>query len=461
MPRRIDKVSSMTKGHITMSMNKLNLFNIYRKDPLQYFGKTLYQQKWAAKTETRNYHGQQIKEKRFKNVLFDSNLKTYSQLDASLKGHDVAPTPITLQTYGTLEKRLESALFRSMFASSVRQARQFILGGYVKVNGVVIKHPSFPLQSGDVFSVDPEKVLFALGKTKPSLEKALSVDKKQIKKWNNYVFEAKKNPEKIWDLKQNKPELLDTLKQVEDFEKQKKSVQNAQKLMKIQQNQVTRQSILQEIIQLGNAASEPASLETFNKYGDVARTKCLQIYQTLTNKNHPITKDPSTKNIEGFLAKDENKSPEEKHEVRLINSTLRELQSSEWERIRIQFENFEEGTDTKFFQTSFAKALRGVPKLNKEEILEDESKAKVQLPWQKHLFGRKDPSRSYFTPWTPRPFLGAFAILPSHIEISFDTCHAIYLRDPVARPGHSEVISPFPDHVHERAYMYYVRKGKS
>lgn len=39
MPRRIDKVSSMTKGHITMSMNKLNLFNIYRKDPLQYFGK--------------------------------------------------------------------------------------------------------------------------------------------------------------------------------------------------------------------------------------------------------------------------------------------------------------------------------------------------------------------------------------------------------------------------------------
>ena len=31
-------------------------------------------------------------------------------------------------------------------------------------------------------------------------------------------FEAKKNPEKIWDLKQNKPELLDTLKQVEDFE---------------------------------------------------------------------------------------------------------------------------------------------------------------------------------------------------------------------------------------------------
>ena len=90
--------------------------------------------------------------------------------------------------------------------------------------------------------------------------------------------------------------------------------------------------------------------------------------------------------------------------------------------------------------------------MNKEEILEDESKAKFNC-LGKNIFGRKDPSRSYFTPWTPRPFLGAFAILPSHIEISFDTCHAIYLRDPVARPGHSEVISPFPDHVHERAYV--------
>ena len=57
---------------------------------------------------------------------------------------------LLLQTYGTLEKRLEIALFRSMFASSVRQARQFILGGYVKVNGVVINtHPS-PYKAGCV-----------------------------------------------------------------------------------------------------------------------------------------------------------------------------------------------------------------------------------------------------------------------------------------------------------------------
>ncbi|EMG48715.1 Mitochondrial ribosome protein, small subunit [Candida maltosa Xu316] len=458
MPRKVDKVVKMSRGRITMSMNKLNLFNLYRNEPLRYVGKTLYQQKWAAKTETRNYHGEHIRENQFKNVLFDSNLKTYSQLDASLKGQNVAPTPITLQTYAILEKRLETALFRSMFASSVRQARQFILGGFVKVNGVVMKYPSFPLKSGDVFSVDPEKVLYALGRTKPSLAKAVSVDNKQIKNWNQYVYEAKQNPEKIWNLKQNKKPSLDTLKEVENQQSKKKSLKKAQELMKIKQSQITRETILENILKLGNAAGESVDVTTFAEYGEVPATKCLQVYLNLASKNHPVFKEPTPENVAKFFVKDESQSAEEKTNVRFIASALRELRSSEWERVRVEFKNLEDGVDSKFFESTFAAKLRPVKKINKEEVLENNQKAKVNLPWQKHLFGRKDPSKAYFTPWKPRAFLGAFAILPHHIEISFETCHAIYLRDPIARPGQSEVISPFPDHVHERAYMHYVRK---
>ena len=93
----------------------------------------------------------------------------------------------------------------------------------------------------------------------------------------------------------------------------------------------------------------------------------------------------------------------------------------------------------------------------------DEPKARklINLPWQKnYVYGRQDPKKPFFTPWKPRPFLSPFAILPHHLEISFKTCHAVYLRDPVARPGQSEVISPFDVPVHERAYMYYLRNGK-
>ena len=83
----------------------------------------------------------------------------------------------------------------------------------------------------------------------------------------------------------------------------------------------------------------------------------------------------------------------------------------------------------------------------------------LRLPWQKGMFGLADPSKCYFTPWKPRQFLPVFAVLPKHLEISFPTCHAVYLRDPVARPGESEVISPFDEDIHERSYMYYVKNG--
>ncbi|CCG23073.1 mitochondrial ribosomal component of the small subunit [Candida orthopsilosis Co 90-125] len=460
MPRKLDNVSRMVRGHIGMSMNRLNLFNLQRKVPLNYVGKTLYQQKWAAKSETRAYHGEHLKEKRFKKVLFEPELKTYSQLDSSLKSQEIAPTPITLQTYATLEKRLEFALFRSMFASSVRQARQFIMGGYVKVNGVVIKHPSFPLKSGDVFSVDPERVLYALGKTKPSLSKAIDTDNKQIRYWNHYVKVAKKNPQKVWEMQQNKPESLNSIANIEARKRLQDKQHNGESLMKAQQQNVSRKSILSDIIKLGNAASANIGLNTFEKYGEkLARGKCLQVYESLASQKSNLLDDHSPKSLDIYFSKDTERTPEEKTSLRHVNNLLRELEKSEWERIRLEFENL--GTGATFYDPSYAEKLNFIKSLNKEEILEDETKAKVLLPWQRHLFGRQDASKPYFTPWTPRPFLGAFAILPSHIEISFDTCHAVYLRDPVARPGHSEVISPFPEHVHERAYMYYIKKGMS
>lgn len=38
-------------------------------------------------------------------------------------------------TYAPIERRLDMAVWRAMFASSARQARQFVIHGMVKVNG--------------------------------------------------------------------------------------------------------------------------------------------------------------------------------------------------------------------------------------------------------------------------------------------------------------------------------------
>lgn len=48
---------------------------------------------------------------------------------------DSAKLPYGSMTFAPLERRLDSAIFRSLFASSARQARQFVVHGAVKVNG--------------------------------------------------------------------------------------------------------------------------------------------------------------------------------------------------------------------------------------------------------------------------------------------------------------------------------------
>ena len=46
-----------------------------------------------------------------------------------------AKTPYMHMAFHPLERRLDTAIFRALFASSSKQARQFVVHGWVKVNG--------------------------------------------------------------------------------------------------------------------------------------------------------------------------------------------------------------------------------------------------------------------------------------------------------------------------------------
>lgn len=48
---------------------------------------------------------------------------------------NVRPMPFTQMAFAPLERRLDVAIFRALFASSARQARQFVIHGAVTVNG--------------------------------------------------------------------------------------------------------------------------------------------------------------------------------------------------------------------------------------------------------------------------------------------------------------------------------------
>ena len=50
-----------------------------------------------------------------------------------------SPIPYMSMTFAPMERRLDTAIFRAMFASSARQARQFVVHGAVKVNGKQVR----------------------------------------------------------------------------------------------------------------------------------------------------------------------------------------------------------------------------------------------------------------------------------------------------------------------------------
>lgn len=69
-----------------------------------------------------------------------------------------------------------------------------------------------------------------------------------------------------------------------------------------------------------------------------------------------------------------------------------------------------------------------------------------------------DESKPYATPWAPRPYMSAFAFIPRYLEVNHKICSAVYLRHPVARPGLSEVPTPFAYDTMQLAYTWYLRR---
>jgi ribosomal protein S4 len=148
---------------VRASWNKLNLYNVsqLRQQPTSF--RTFFQQKWAAKRLMRGYHGEQLRERRWTNLYALAGRAPPAAVPVGaeyLARHDgsdqaagrgagrqdadgVAPggqglgriSPYMAHTFWIVERRLDTAIHRAMFASSVRQARQMVIHGHVKVNG--------------------------------------------------------------------------------------------------------------------------------------------------------------------------------------------------------------------------------------------------------------------------------------------------------------------------------------
>jgi len=98
-----------------------------------------YMLQLREKQKARRIYG--VLEKQFRNLYAEANRQTGITGETLLQ---------------MLERRLDNVVFRSNFAASRNQARQFVRHGHVLVNGKKVTIPSFMVRKDDVIEIGPK-----------------------------------------------------------------------------------------------------------------------------------------------------------------------------------------------------------------------------------------------------------------------------------------------------------------
>ncbi|KAJ6127383.1 hypothetical protein N7523_002995 [Penicillium sp. IBT 18751x] len=425
--------TSLAKAKIRQSWSKYNLYNMQRFRNPGTVNRTFFQQKWTAKALSRAYHGEQVREGQWKR-MFSKRIRSVipmntndlaaddgskasagrgSGLEKTEKGITKRLTPYTQMAFAPLERRLDVAIFRSLFASSTRQARQFVIHGAVTVNGHKMRHPSYLLNPGDLFQVDPERVMFATGAPKTKFERRETrLLKQKAEEKEGETEEAKEEAVE----KEDKPEnTKDTLKalmaQAKNIMSKDKDVLPAKRKQELRGFQKAVRRVL--------SRSETSTVLTDNLEAQFSEL-------TLLLKARRAEKTPKE------AKKDKKGSTEEKAVV----------------------EESEGASDA--LSEAFKSAAQGGEVDTSE--LSDEEFDVLKRALTQMRDNPIDHSKTYATPWRPRDYMSAFSFIPRYLEVNQNICAAVYLRHPVARPGYAEVPTPFGEAVSTPAYGWYLKR---
>ncbi|KAL6898168.1 hypothetical protein GGI43DRAFT_408564 [Trichoderma evansii] len=518
---------SLARPKLRQSWNKYNLYNLYRqtgREPQIKGTPTFFQQKWAAKAKTRSYHGEHIPEKKWVRLFSRRLLSAVDMPPEYLAAHDGSEqaagrgsglttttvsaetfskvpkpstqersrkraifgdvnkllsdqfhnmTPYMQMTFAPLERRLDTAVFRALFASSVRQARQFVIHGAVTVNGKKMVHPSYQLNPGDLFQVDPEKVMYGTGvqkaqqgnsRLRENLEarqkKAEQAFQNAVKKTSGATAAAEGETEG------EKAESEAAAAEGEATEGEAAAAEDAGSLTPEAQWQLNNRALkflLKDVKKLLKnnpkdlTAKEKKQLRLFRadakrflSQPEKSEGNVGELIEELQSqmKSHELMRESFEK-----LSLKENQTqeqPEAEAEAGAESAVTEGEQQSELSRER-QIEKGLEGLSDE--QKTKAKKIMGDAQLSREEM------RKLARLLQYDEENPIDDSKPYATPWRPRPYMSAFAFIPRYLEVNPNICAAVYLRHPVARKGMAEVPTPFSYLTSQLTHNWYLERG--
>lgn len=284
-----------------------------------------------------------------------------------------------------------------------------------------MKYPGYLLNPGDMFQVEPERVMFATGAPKIS---AKSTTPARATEEGDEAQEEQQAPEPVEEVEDEGEEVdIDRSPReiLKDLQAQAKSILSHERdkigAKKKQDLRGFTKSVKRMLSRSGNSTILTDSLEA--QFEELKNQLRIQ----RERKKEGRTAAPSEQTRKATEGEDSPDKP------------LAEAQL-----------DAEEAPDPV------------TPEEEEYNELSDKDIAALQSAFQTSIDNPIDSSKPYATPWQPRDYMSAFAFIPRYLEVNQNICAAVYLRHPVARPGLAETPTPYSIDVSSAAYVWYLRR---
>lgn len=314
-----------------------------------------------------------------------------------------------------------------------------------------MKYPGYLLNPGDLFQVDPERVMYATGAPKDKHERregrlarkaAKEAAKEEAENNEEEAAEEKKEGEKSEAEADGKVE--DPRETLKTLLAQAKTIMSSSKdVLPAKRKQELRG--FQRAVRRVLSRSESSAVLTDNLEAQFSELVTLL----------------KAKRAEKKEGKDAQGTDQSKPDQSKPEQSSKQSESTEAAKAETTATSTSEGKPGAQLTEAFKKAAE-----NPEAELDEETTSELsdlEFDVLKRALEQMrdnpiDSSKPYATPWRPRDYMSAFAFIPRYLEVNQNICAAVYLRHPVARPGYSEVPTPFGESVGTAAFAWYLRR---
>jgi ribosomal protein S4 len=287
-------------------------------------------------------------------------------------------------------------------------------------------YPGYLLNPGDMFQVEPERVMFATGAPKDANERRLG--RKIRRKAKESKEAAVESPEEVHE-EASEPATAPAM--TSEAGKEAAGVEEADNVdFKRKSSKVELKYLLEKAKNVLEGKGKNDGLSAKRKQELRAFTSSVRKAIGQINKKSAGSLDSTVSSLD------------EEHSAVLSNLSISSSSKP----------------STKPDTASATSSPSTESKSSEAEPISEKDRQALYLALKEARENPIDPTKSYATPWRPRPYMSAFAFIPRYLEVNQSICSAVYLRHPVVRPNLAEVPTPFPYETSQLAYTWYLRR---